>query len=537
MKKNFYSIMILMSISLIGISWIQWYWIQHAIKVREQQFDQSIHHAMANIGEKLETQEVLFELKNFTGEDFKYPYSEQLELKKEAIEKEMAASIKDKKTENIVIDTILHFPDDVELRYLQKSFFSKNGTSHDEDIFVIVDSIESANIDIDIIEEMHLNSKKKLTLINNKLGSLEKIFNRIAFEIVEDPKDLSQRLEGLDIDSLIYKTLQDRGIDAKFRYAITDANGMWVKNSETNDFEHDIKTSSFQSNLFPNDISPRLATLSLFFPNKKVYVIQSMWLMLLLSLLFTLTILFSFAASIRMMLRQKKVSEIKTDFINNMTHEFKTPIATISLATDAIRHPKTKNDESKINYYTDIISKENQRMHQQVEQVLRMALLEKDKLEFHFEQLDLHEIISKSCEGLELQLKQKNGNITKQLLAENDTIEGDAIHLRNLICNLIENGIKYSKHDPDILISTCADANGIELCIADKGIGMTKETQKHIFDTFYRRNTGNVHDVKGFGLGLSYVKAIAHIHKAEIRVESEVQKGTKIYVRFPYTQA
>ena len=529
--------MILMSISLIGISWIQWYWIQHAIQVREQQFDQSIRYAMTHITDKLETQEVYLEMQNWTSKD-SLSFPEHIEIQGKAIEEKMSHFFDEQNDlKHLDIDTVFNFPNDVQYRYVQKSSSTINPNSSQENIVIFMDSVEHTDIEFELFEEMLVDSEEDLKANEKKLDALEKMFSRIVVEITEDPRNLSKRLEGIDIENIILNTLKDRGIETNFRYLIYDHNGDQILTTNDKPFVNEANLTSFQTNLFPNDISPKSAKLALLFPNKKTYVIQSMWIMLLLSFLFTLTIVFSFAVSIRMMLRQKKISEIKTDFINNMTHEFKTPIATISLATDAIRHPKTKHDESKIDYYTDIISKENKRMHLQVEQVLRMALLEKDKLKSHFEQTDLHETIDKACEVLTLQIQQKNGSITKQLNADNDTIAADPIHLQNLICNLIENSIKYSKDNTDILISTTADKKSISLCIADKGIGMTKETLKHIFDSFYRKNTGNVHDVKGFGLGLSYVKAIADMHHAEITVKSEVHKGTKVYVKFPYNQS
>lgn len=536
MKKNFYSIMVLMSISLIGISWIQWYWIQHAIQVREQQFDQSVRYALANITDKLETQEVYLEMQNWTSKN-KLRFPEHIEIEGKAIKENMSHFFELKEDlQHISIDTVFNFPNDLQFRYLQKSITNTASDSIHENFIMIIDSADTNDLQIELIEEMLVDSDEEIEAASKQLNSLDKIFSRIVFEITEEPRDINKRLEGINIEKIIQNTLKDRGIDAKFIYIIQDYNGDLLPDTKENIF-NEAELSSFQINLFPNDISPTSAKLSLFFPDKKSHVVQSMWVMLLLSFLFTLTIVFSFAASIRMMLRQKKISEIKTDFINNMTHEFKTPIATISLATDAIRHPKTKDDAGKIDYYTDIISNENKRMHQQVEQVLRMALLEKDKLEFHFEQTDLHEIINKACDVLTLQIQQKNGQITKQLMAENDTISADPIHLQNLICNLIENSIKYSNDSPDILITTSTDTKNIILSIADKGIGMSKETLKHIFDSFYRKNTGNLHDVKGFGLGLSYVKAIADMHNADISVSSEVHKGTTVYVKFPYNQS
>ena len=227
---------------------------------------------------------------------------------------------------------------------------------------------------------------------------------------------------------------------------------------------------------------------------------------------------------------------MKTDFINNMTHEFKTPIATISLAADSIASPKVISDEGKINRFVGIIRQENKRMLQQVEKVLQMAQIDKRDFELNLTRVDMHEVIRQAVDHLNLQVTKREGRIDVQLDASRPDIEGDATHLSNVIYNLLDNANKYSENAPEIRITTCNRGEGIEITVEDKGIGMTKEDQKHIFDKFYRVHTGNVHDVKGFGLGLSYVKAIATAHQGSIDVKSEPGKGSKFFLFLPATQ-
>jgi two-component system phosphate regulon sensor histidine kinase PhoR len=227
---------------------------------------------------------------------------------------------------------------------------------------------------------------------------------------------------------------------------------------------------------------------------------------------------------------------MKTDFINNMTHEFKTPIATISLAADSIASPKIIHDENKINRFIGIIRQENKRMLQQVEKVLQMAMIDKKDFQLKLSDVDLHELIRQAVEHLSLQVQQREGHISTNLEAGQPVIQGDYTHLSNVFHNLIDNANKYSDKSPEILISTFNINGGIQIIVEDKGIGMTKEDQKHIFDKFYRVHTGNLHDVKGFGLGLSYVKAITSAHQGSIDVKSEPGKGSKFSIYLPVRQ-
>jgi two-component system phosphate regulon sensor histidine kinase PhoR len=227
---------------------------------------------------------------------------------------------------------------------------------------------------------------------------------------------------------------------------------------------------------------------------------------------------------------------MKTDFINNMTHEFKTPIATISLAADSIASPKVITDEVKINRFVSIIQQENKRMLKQVEKVLQMAQIDKKDFDLRVAEVDLHELIRQAVEHLSLQVQQREGHIEMQLEASHPVVEGDQTHLSNVIHNLLDNANKYSAISPRIKISTFNINGGMEIIVEDKGIGMAKEDQKHIFDKFYRVHTGNLHDVKGFGLGLSYVKAITLAHQGTIEVKSELGQGSKFSLYLPGQQ-
>jgi two-component system phosphate regulon sensor histidine kinase PhoR len=235
------------------------------------------------------------------------------------------------------------------------------------------------------------------------------------------------------------------------------------------------------------------------------------------------------------MLRQKKLSEIKNDFINNMTHEFKTPLATISLAVDALRNEKVVSDKEKMSYFSTIIKEENKRMNRQVETILKAALLDKQEVQLLLRPLHAHQVIKDVVENFTLQLEEKNGKAELLLNAENDLIDADEVHFANLINNLIDNAIKYSKDDqpPMIKIATQSTTKTIVIVIEDNGIGMNKETVKRVFEKFYRAHTGNLHNVKGFGLGLSYVKTMVEAHGGDIKVDSLLGRGSTFTIEIP----
>jgi two-component system phosphate regulon sensor histidine kinase PhoR len=252
------------------------------------------------------------------------------------------------------------------------------------------------------------------------------------------------------------------------------------------------------------------------------------------SLFFSLFILSTFALSLYFIVRQKKISEMKSDFINNMTHEFKTPIATISLAADTIINPKIINNDASIRHFISMIKKENNRMNKQVETILQIASLDKKEIEFRFESVSMHNIIKYAIETIDIQVQQRNGKISLNLDATEDMIMGDSEHLTNLVNNLLDNAVKYSPDSPDICVSSKNIDKGILFSVSDNGIGMTKAVQSKIFERFYRQSSGNVHDVKGFGLGLNYARAIIDAHKGDINVYSEPGKGSRFEIFLPF---
>ncbi|MBN8720407.1 MAG: HAMP domain-containing histidine kinase [Sediminibacterium magnilacihabitans] len=269
------------------------------------------------------------------------------------------------------------------------------------------------------------------------------------------------------------------------------------------------------------------------FPGFKYQVWKSQRWVVFGAALFMIVIIAAFYVTVKTLLNQKKLSEIKSDFINNMTHEFKTPLATISLAVDALRNEKVQRDPDKMQYFSGIIKEENRRMNKHVETILQAAISERQELNLHLSQLHVHEIIRRTMDNYQLQLEEKQGASSLLLNAKNDLVLADEVHFTNMISNLVDNAIKYSKEKLQIKISTHSTTNYLVIRIEDNGIGMSKETLKRIFEKFYRAHTGNLHNVKGFGLGMNYVKTVIDGHKGKIKVESVVGQGSSFTIEMP----
>lgn len=270
-------------------------------------------------------------------------------------------------------------------------------------------------------------------------------------------------------------------------------------------------------------------------PNVKTIVLRSLRWNISVSLLFTLLIVAAFYLTLRTMLEQKKIGDMKNDFINNMTHEFKTPLATISLAVDAMRNEKVIQDREKLGYFSTIIKEENQRMNRQVETILKASQFEQKDVELNWKPVSLHAIIQQVVENFKLQLEHVGGHITLFLRAHPDVVHADEVHLANLLNNLVDNAVKYARENvpPQLQIDTTATDGGIILRVEDNGMGMNRDTLKRIFDKFYRAHTGNQHNVKGFGLGLSYVKSVITALGGKIKAESTVGKGSIFIIELP----
>ncbi|ULQ52622.1 sensor histidine kinase [Flavihumibacter fluvii] len=359
------------------------------------------------------------------------------------------------------------------------------------------------------------------------------------------PSTIAEKFTTFEVQEKLRKNFNIRGLkDTPFEFVITsDAGFLSYDELRSRGFDNVVEDTIRNRTFFYPIMIPTGTnleglvpdeTMIVVVPNIKHIVFREMRWMLAGAILFTIILLSAFYVTVRALLNQKKLSEIKNDFINNMTHEFKTPLATISLAVDALRTEKVANDREKGQYFTGIIKEENKRMNKQVETILQAALMDRQEIQLNKRAVHVHNIIEQVLENFELQLQSKGGRADIQLNATNDEIMADDVHFTNLINNLIDNAVKYSKENLVLRISTLNTSKGIQVKIEDNGIGMTKESIKKIFEKFYRVHTGNLHNVKGFGLGLSYVKTIVDAHHGKIKVESALGKGTSFIIDMPF---
>ena len=345
-----------------------------------------------------------------------------------------------------------------------------------------------------------------------------------------------KRISPFLLDTIIRVELTHRDLPTDYNFGIysTADSLIYCKRKEDKSI---LLQSGFNIPLFPHDIFQRNDQLVLKLDGRLNFVLMNMLPMLLSSGLFSLIIVLGFAYTVHVIFKQKRLADIKNDFINNMTHEFKTPIATIALANESIKDKRVFGNPEKLDYYTGVIKDENQRMLLQVENVLRMAQIDKGELRLKKEVTDMHDVIQNAINKVQLQVVQRNGKTTSSLEAMDHTVFVDGNHLLNVVINLLDNAIKYSIESPQIEIKTVSENGQFILKVKDNGIGMSKETLKQIFITFYRAQTGNVHDVKGFGLGLSYVKAIVEAHGGTIAAESELNLGSTFTLMLPLYQS
>jgi len=556
-----------MATSLVGIIMIQLYWINNAIQLKEAQFDQNVKIAMKEIAEMVEKREnvvlISDKLKRFEKNIVRQKYNGTDTLS--------TISIGVGSSDHVV--NIINDENDSDI-YILQSNMSLDGES---EIAYISDgdevTIASHDLAVDLKVDMNYDSIRQTiqtikgyyeidTLSNaifgnyvytvstgdsnnyfivrhpdaktSKARQLGEVFERMVIEAEDLIKPIEELYSPKDLNDVIEITLWSNGIDQKFEFAIEsdDEEAPFPIKSES--FSFDTMLDAYWISLFPQEIyEQKNYQLFLSFPDKNIYMLKSISLLLIISAILTLIILTTFGTTIYMILRQKRISDIKTDFINNMTHEFKTPIATISLAVDSINNPKTLDKKDNILYYTGIIKEENKRMNSQVENVLQMSLLDKHEIEFNMQPYDLHELIRNAIRKISLQIEERNGKIVVNMEATRHIARVDEVHFTNAILNLLDNANKYSPVAPEITVSTVNTDQHISIKVQDQGIGMSKEVQKKIFEKFYRQTSGNIHNVKGFGLGLAYVRAILQVIKGKIKISSDTGKGSTFELIIP----
>lgn len=385
---------------------------------------------------------------------------------------------------------------------------------------------------IERIRKLPGNTEPLTAELNTSINSGEYALKEFV-KINASNMPVDKRIDAKILDTVLAKELKTNGINAKFNYAVLDKADKPTKISKTG-FKPDEKTP-YTVPLFTDSKDNTLYTLAVAFPNKDFSLIRNYYPMLLGMFFSLLTILGIYIVSINYMMKQKKIADIKTDFINNMSHEFKTPLATISVATDSLSNDKIATNPEKVKYYSQLIKNENLRMKKQVENVLNMSKLERNEVNLFLKETNMRELIKNITESFQLIVDERGGTLTKEFTANSYHLKVDEFHLSNVLVNLLDNANKYSPDAPQIKVKTRNEGHFYVIEISDKGMGMDTLNKNKIFEKFFREETGNIHNVKGQGLGLTYVKKIIELHKGKIEVETQRGKGSTFIVKLPIT--
>lgn len=522
-KSRFRLLVFLMSLSLIGIILVQLYWITTSLNKNEEEFKYHVQQVLGNVTNTIKDKELI----SFY-QKFKKIVDSTGTVPKEEDLKEIYFYERDKKTN----ETIIYSNTLVAENYgITGSFFDKNAHSIQFDQLVAKRKTEIYNGNSFNDARFQLKTQPDITLKKSgALSSLDKANFEVAFKDIVAQKALQQRISKEELQKLLKTELIKYGVITAFEFGIY-SNGLATK-VRSDKFKYD-KNTTYGIPIFQDNEGVSKYQLLVGFPQKSKFVFSSLIGISSLSLLFTLVIVLTYSSALNQLLKQKQISEIKTDFINNMTHEFKTPIATINLALDAIKNPKIIDDKEKVQRYLQMIKEENKRMHAQVENVLRISKLEKNELDISKEPSDVSEIIQDAIDHVSLIIEDRDGIINTHFDAQRTTILLNDVHFTNVLVNVLDNAIKYSPNAPVIDVYTENIKDFILIKIQDQGSGMSKVAQKKVFEKFYREHTGDLHNVKGHGLGLAYVKQIVEDHNGQIYVESEKGKGSTFTIKMP----
>jgi len=517
-KKLFVLLVILMSLSLVGIIFVQAYFINNTFKNEEEQFAFNVKKALTYTSNKVV--ELEYDL-----------YVEKLKemLAKGTVPDSTSISgiIVNRQYENAnqttiyntsVLEENFKMPSLIDIGLDSLNFSKYTG-------FTTKQVFNNTDLDSDLAIAPDETIKSIYSLNKLQMATFEAQYRE---EAQNTPIHL--RVSKATIKELLSKKLFEDGIDINFEYAIYHKD-LATKVQSANFESQKYKTTGVPIFLDNNDESEYKLYIN--FPERNKFILSSIVGMAILAIIFTIIIIIAYSSALYQLIKQRQISQIKTDFINNMTHEFKTPIATINLALDAIRNPKIINDEDKVKRYLGMIKDENKRMHAQVENVLRISKLEKNELNINKQRVKLHDLINDAVAHIELIVESRNGYVKTHFEDINCDVLANETHFTNVIVNMLDNAVKYSNKEPKIDIYTENVGNSILIKIKDQGNGMSKSVQKRVFEKFYREHTGDVHNVKGHGLGLAYVKRIVGDHQGYVSVESEKGKGSTFIIKLP----
>lgn len=508
--SRIYIIIGVMSFALVGLSIVQFFWLKEAIMNNKEKFRNQVHIALNRVVDKLEKQEVVC-------------------IAQEHIKQRTYAN-----------DQFLITIDSVpEGAHNNNSAITIQQYSPNSNTYQDVYSLPNNNFQMTALSSTHTVHEGEVETYESsqsiQIARKNNLVHFIVNELISVPRPLEERITPFVLDSMLKAELKNQGIQLGFKFGIVHPKKPTRLFHKTS-YPQYVENSPYKVHLFPSDLSANLNQLAVYFPEERSYLLQKVLGMFISSFVFISLTIFSFSYAVRTMLRQKKLSEATNDFINNMTHELKTPIATVSLATQALTDPDIQQLPKQRQRYLKIIQEENTRLGNQVEKVLQTARLDQKNFKLKFSDVQVDKVIKTILPNFSIQIENRGGSIQTDLKTQDKVIQADESHITNIISNLLDNANKYSPESPQIVLQTIPEKEGVKIIVSDKGQGISKDKLPKIFDKFYRVPTGNLHDVKGFGLGLSYVKTLVDAHKGSIQVKSEVNKGSSFTLFLPYQQ-
>ena len=511
-KSTIWILGVVMALSFLSLLYLQVSYIEEMVKMRRGQFEENVNRSLVQAARNLE----LVETKKY--------------LEKDVAATERAARLSE------------------QLKQQQMNGGGTSLTEHHQFSVTAPDGTQISSFELKTIMERPANvpkviisTGKNIPQTSRRLQEILKeryiyqraMLDEVVYNILRTSSDkpLKERINFKQLDHFLKAELLNNGIDIPYHFSVTDRDGKEVY--RCSDYAYDSE-KIYSRLLFENDPPAKMGFVNIFFPTLDNYIFSSVRFMIP-SIIFTLVLLVTIIYTIYIIFRQKKLTEIKNDFINNMTHEFKTPISTISLAAQMLNDPAVGKSPAMFKHISGVINDETKRLRFQVEKVLQMSMFERQKATLKMKEVDANELINGVINIFRLKVEKYNGTLDAELNAEDPIVYVDEMHFTNVIFNLLDNAVKYKKPEGDLKLKvrTWNESGKLHISIEDNGIGIKKENLKKIFDKFYRVHTGNLHDVKGFGLGLAYVKKIITDHKGTIRAESELNVGTRFIIVLP----
>jgi two-component system phosphate regulon sensor histidine kinase PhoR len=531
-KSSIRTITVIASLALMGLIGIQVYWIVNAIDLGKERFEQNVNEALTNVVSRMEklqaaakiTKKIKFRKQGILWYSADGSAKSTSKFIKDSVTEKHPFALQKNKVNVKIVEDYAADSNGIIVKKTRQKDYSSDTASSNFDV--------RAKSDGPSFFQQFGGIETNQNWISHKSAMVNDIFDELVSINVYN--NYNHKTDTLLLDSILHVELLEKGITAKYVFSVVAEKKLATDLTRRPEKTTSVEDSPYQVNISPDNIFIKPQYLSVFFPNQNRYLLSSMWGLLLVSFLFMMTLIFSFYYTISTIFKQKKLSEIKNDFISNMTHEFKTPISTISLAVEVLNDKSVEKSQERVSNYVKMIGDENKRLSLLVENILQTAILDKGQFKLKVQNIDIHNLIEQTIHNIKLQVENKEGEIETELNASEPLIMADRVHITNIIFNLIDNALKYSKEKPVIKISTSNDNGGVFIAVEDNGIGISKENQKRIFDTMYRVPTGNIHNVKGFGLGLSYVKAVVEKHGGSIKVDSEIGKGSTFTLFLPY---